>query len=632
MKRKNTSASAAACSTPLPPLPPPPSLGDLVGAACSGSGGILLSSNQRRVLEEVVAGRNVFVTGRAGCGKSAVVTRLIAMMDEGNVPFSVAASTGIAAVPFKDRGTTFHALFGLGAQDSETDTVDACVKRVLRNRNRAEEVRTMKVLIVDEVSMISEGVMQQALGVMRKLRGGTLPQLVLVGDFLQLPPVKGQLLLNSPTWLGLDLTTVYLANSFRQQDGSAFMRLLDEARFGSLSDESETALQERVNAKLALPAGVEPTKLLSRRASVDAINKTRLEALKGRAVTYHGCVFVGARYAPDDDDDDEVVSAATTTHAKPVAATGDVSAGATDEVEDDVVVGAEDEDEDGDGGSGRSGDDDDVLDVAASGCRLKFYLTPAKGEWAVEAANLTMRHPVSDWVVSPGTTSTMPRGHTRPAAFVGADICLPASRDAWIDAEKHVNNCNVTPVLKLAIGAQVMFCANFQPPTVMNGTQGVVVAFQARTHLPIVRLYCGKHILVTPRVVSKRLNPKEKMPCVGLVQLPLRHSWALTIHKAQGQTLKFAEIDLGPSIFEASQAYVALSRVQSLETLTLTDFSVRSIRSVQAIVKYYKDLEAAQHADVDDADVVVGDEDDDGEPPAKKSTPPTTTDAPEGPT
>lgn len=247
---------------------------------------------------------------------------------------------------------------------------------------------------------------------------------------------------------------------------------------------------------------------------------------------------------------------------------------------------------------------------------MKFYLTPARGEWVPDPANATMKHAVSDWRVLPNTSSVTPAEHGRPASFLGADVCLPKTRGAWIDAEKHVANCNVMPVLKLAVGAQVMFCANIQRPIIVNGTQGLVVGFQARTHLPFVRLASGKTVLVTPRVVSRRLNPKEKMPCVGLVQLPLTYSWALTIHKAQGQTLEHAEIDLGPSIFEASQAYVALSRVRSLETLTLTDFCPRAVRAVASTVKFYQALHEAAEADDGDHDGDI----DDAPPPAKKPT------------
>ena len=69
----------------------------------------------------------------------------------------------------------------------------------------------------------------------------------------------------------------------------------------------------------------------------------------------------------------------------------------------------------------------------------------------------------------------------------------------------------------------------------------------------------------------------ETMPGVGVSQIPLILSWAITIHKAQGATLLHAKIDIGCGIFEAGQTYVALSRVKSLDGLYLTSFDISKI-------------------------------------------------------
>jgi hypothetical protein len=82
----------------------------------------------------------------------------------------------------------------------------------------------------------------------------------------------------------------------------------------------------------------------------------------------------------------------------------------------------------------------------------------------------------------------------------------------------------------------------------------------------------------------------DKIPGIGVSQIPLILSWALTIHKSQGATLDAAEIDVGSGIFECGQTYVALSRVKSLDGLYLTSFDAKRIRINKKVKEYYESL------------------------------------------
>jgi ATP-dependent DNA helicase PIF1 len=79
----------------------------------------------------------------------------------------------------------------------------------------------------------------------------------------------------------------------------------------------------------------------------------------------------------------------------------------------------------------------------------------------------------------------------------------------------------------------------------------------------------------------------EDCPTIVIGQYPLVLSWAMTIHKIQGATLPKAEIDIGVSIFECGQTYVALSRVQSLDGLYLTSFDPSKIRINPTVIAFY---------------------------------------------
>jgi hypothetical protein len=97
----------------------------------------------------------------------------------------------------------------------------------------------------------------------------------------------------------------------------------------------------------------------------------------------------------------------------------------------------------------------------------------------------------------------------------------------------------------------------------------------------------------------------DKIPGIGVSQVPIILAWALTIHKSQGATLDAAEIDVGSGIFECGQTYVALSRVKSLEGLYLTSFDATRIRINKKVKVYYEELTTYQQAKLTNAEVYI---------------------------
>lgn len=122
---------------------------------------------------------------------------------------------------------------------------------------------------------------------------------------------------------------------------------------------------------------------------------------------------------------------------------------------------------------------------------------------------------------------------------------------------------------------------------ICNGTQGVVVGFEEKGELivPVVRFENGVEMSVELVEIQS-----EEYPCVSCCQIPLTLAWATTIHKSQGMTLTAAVIDLGRNIFAEGQAYVALSRVRSLEGLYLLDFDPSRIRANPRVTAFYEQI------------------------------------------
>lgn len=131
--------------------------------------------------------------------------------------------------------------------------------------------------------------------------------------------------------------------------------------------------------------------------------------------------------------------------------------------------------------------------------------------------------------------------------------------------ESLKKSCLAPEILQLKKGAFVMFVKNSPEKKFVNGTLGSVVSFSEETGAPIIQTRQGKKIEVKPDTWEMRDGEKK---IATLSQLPLRLAWAITVHKSQGMTLDAAHVDLS-NAFVPGMGYVALSRVKSLETLTL---------------------------------------------------------------
>jgi ATP-dependent DNA helicase PIF1 len=126
-----------------------------------------------------------------------------------------------------------------------------------------------------------------------------------------------------------------------------------------------------------------------------------------------------------------------------------------------------------------------------------------------------------------------------------------------------------------------------------NGTQGVVTGFN-RLNEPLVKFNTGTLGTAAPVTVSHHTWQSDTYPTLGIRMMPLILSWAVTIHKIQGATLESAVMDLGNTVFEYGQMYVALSRVKSLEGLYLEGFNHKKIKANPKVIEFYETLFNAQ--------------------------------------
>jgi ATP-dependent DNA helicase PIF1 len=150
----------------------------------------------------------------------------------------------------------------------------------------------------------------------------------------------------------------------------------------------------------------------------------------------------------------------------------------------------------------------------------------------------------------------------------------------------------INNTLNLKVGAAVMCTANLDLDAgICNGSQGVIVDFATSNNafgyaeVPVVQFSNGIKMKIP--IVYRH---SSQYPTIAVGQLPLCLAWALTIHKIQGATMNMAEIDVGHSVFEYGQTYVALSRIKTLDGLYLSSFHPSKIKANPKVIVFYNDF------------------------------------------
>ena len=408
------------------------------------------SKEQQVAFDLYLEGKNVFLTGPGGTGKSKWIQAVFQHACDEHKKIQVCAMTGCAAILLNCKASTLHSWAGIGLGNDSKPL----------NKYSIDRWKKINILIVDEVSMLSQALFERLNDLGQTIRKSSRPfggiQLLFCGDFYQLPPINESFCFESPLWNPM-FHCIQLVKNFRQQD-ETFHTILSEIRKGKLSKKSYTILKERVG--LPYPSNI--TQLVSTRNKADFINTHFYSALDGEEHIY-----------------------TITTHV------------------------------------------DLVMTESEKKVRSSF---------------------------------------TQP--------------QITYELNHLQKNIQCLPSIALKVGTIVMCTVNMKNTPICNGSQGIVTGFSSDT-FPIIQF---KHISMA---VSPHIWKSEHIPGLGVSQLPLIYAWAMTIHKSQGASLNTALIDVGDSIFECGQIYVALSRVTSLEGLFMTEFNPEKIKINKKVFEFY---------------------------------------------
>ena len=418
------------------------------------------------VLKELETSSNLFITGEAGAGKTYLASK---WAETTNKNVALTATTGIAAVNLG--GETICRFLGIGiaARPFEAGKILGKWEKIKKStapwdKQRWRTIQALETIIIDEVSMLRRDQFELIDIVLAGIKEMSIPfggvQMVLVGDFFQLPPVvdtehsklfedlKEPYCFQSDIWKYGNFKSFNLTTNYRQSDPK-FLAMLNELRVGAVSNEVDEILKSRLNAKLK--TDLTPVKIFSYKYKVEQEN---LECLKKLP---HDKLLSEAEY------------------------------------------------------TGKS-----------------------------------------------------------------------------FDVEILKKDCPANSNLYFCEDAQIMMLTNDRDGRWVNGTMGIIKKVNPLT----VKLANGTEAEIEPHTWERttyqiKNNSIIKTVLATMRQYPIKICYCVSTHKSQGITLDFVEVDLS-DCFSAGQAYVALSRVKTLEGLKLTGWNKKSVFADDRVLNFYR--------------------------------------------
>ena len=250
---------------------------------------------QKLALGIMLAGHNVLLTGQAGSGKTYVLNEFIRAAKDAGKTVAVTATTGLAATHLG--GSTIHAWSGIGVHDNLPPHLISDMPKT-----RRETIQKASILVIDEISMLHDYRLDMIEEITRRVRNTDQPfgglQVILCGDFFQLPPVtrgdeSGKFVVHSPAWQALSPVICYLGEQHRQSDDQ-FLDILTAMRAGDLRQRHGNALLSRINADVS--DSQEVTELHTTNIDVDSINQKALDQLNGEVHSFPMLTTGSANY------------------------------------------------------------------------------------------------------------------------------------------------------------------------------------------------------------------------------------------------------------------------------------------------------------------------------------------------
>ncbi|GMM29301.1 DNA helicase [Martiniozyma asiatica (nom. inval.)] len=612
-----------------------------------------LSEEQQHVADLVRQGHSLFYTGSAGTGKSFLLKHIVKQLCQKygspgtsiaqamGVGVAVTATTGLAA--YNIGGMTINSYLGIGLGKGLEDTM---ARRIRNNKKARQRWLSLNVLIIDEVSMMNGFLLDKLEKIARIVRRNEEPfggiQIILCGDFYQLPPVQSssdKLSGGEPVFHSFESNfwkkhiniQIILKKVFRQQSDKVFLEMLQEVRDGNVSDLTARKFNA-LRRELDIEDGVLPTKLFPTRRETESVNRNMLDFLPGETTEF---IAVDSGSMVSTDQGKKMLDnflAPKSIHLKPgaqvmlvknmddklvngtlgivVGFMNSMTYSALCDLNDSYYKGINDPDS-----NMTYYDYDSETEAPPS----------AKGAIETDRNRLwrKLKEPLDDSIfscLSDLKKEAMESGDQEAAAdlpikknehslkpanevSVVGDETTATTHEFMTESEYEDSRYDTTS----NIGDQIIDIKNLsktEKDMILEDINRKEDLFRklrdSGAKGRLLPLVCFKIADKERRVVL--VNPEEfkvedehENALVSRKQIPIMLAWALSIHKAQGQTLQKVSVDLR-KIFENGQAYVALSRAVHRRGLQVLNFDKSKITTNVKVKEFYRNLQSAKDA------------------------------------